>query len=127
MAARSFFITIQNFTGRVWQRSGLGLAHGIWSNNDALIPPEQLQRITLDNDGNAIPGVVQFCSESDGFATGTEGFVEYQSDVGILHVGWDNPFVGSNGFGVNVPDGFTNTFGDISGNDANVTVILRKA
>ena len=126
MAARSFLITVQNFTGKLWQRSNLGLSGGEWSNGGGLVPPEQILKISLDDDGNAIPGVVQFGSESDGFATGTEGFVQYESDIGTFYIGWNNPFVGSNGFGVAVPDGFRAEYGDISGNNANVTVTIRR-
>jgi hypothetical protein len=44
-----------------------------------------------------------------------------------MRISWDNPFVGSNGFGVAVPDGFKEEHGDDSGNNANVTVVIRKA
>ena len=42
MAERSVHTTVVNFTGRTWQRAGLSLEHGIWENNDALVPPEQI-------------------------------------------------------------------------------------
>lgn len=127
MAARSFSITVQNFTGKVWKRSNMGLSHGEWSNGGGAVPPEVIDRLTLDAEGNAKPGVVQFGSESDGFATGTEGSVEFKSDLGLMHIGWNNPFVGSNGFGVGLPDGYRADYGDISGNNAGVTITIRKA
>ncbi len=127
MAARSFLITVENYTGKVWRRTNLGLPHGEWSNGGGMVPAETIPKLSLDGDGNAVPGVIQFGSESDGFATGTEGFVDYQSDAGNMHIGWDDPFVGSNGFGVGVPDGYKEEHGDISGNNANVTVAIRKA
>ena len=67
---------------------------------------------------------VSFGSESDGFATGTEGFVVYASDVGDFRIGWDNPFIGSNGFGIATPPGFGGSHTDESGNNANVEVFL---
>jgi hypothetical protein len=127
MAQRSFVITVENFTGLVWRRTDLGHSHGHWANNDEMVPPEQIPKLTLDAHGNAIPGEVQFGGESDGFATGTEGFVDYRSDAGNMRIGWDNPFIGSNGFGVDVPDGYNEQHSDIGGNNANVRVIIRKA
>ncbi|MEH1980494.1 MAG: aegerolysin family protein [Nostoc sp.] len=87
MAARSFFISVRNYTGRSWKREGLGLSHGEWSNNQKSIPPEHISKLTLDRDGDAIPGTISFESESGGFATGTEGFVDYIDDKGEkLHI-----------------------------------------
>jgi hypothetical protein len=44
MAARSFSITVVNYTGRNWTRGGMSLNHGIWSptgpsDDEARVPP----------------------------------------------------------------------------------------
>lgn len=131
MAARSFLITVENLTGRLWKRTDLGLSHGVWSSGGALVPPEQIGKVKLDDDGNIVPGRVQFGSESSGFATGTEGFVEYASDPplpgGNLRIDWVNPFVGSNRFYVTVPTGYSFDYGSIKGDNADVTVHVKKA
>lgn len=127
MAARSFFITVLNFTGKLWQRSNLVLESGEWSNNGGFVPPEQIPKISLDGNGDAIPGVARFGSESDGFATGTNGSVQYQSDGGSrIYIGWNNPFVGSNGFSVGATNGLKIVSNDFTGDNANVTVTVSK-
>jgi len=106
----------------------MGLSHGEWSNSGALVPPENLPPVSLNAEGDAVPGIVFFESESDGAATGTEGFVDYGKDgVGNIHIYWDNPYIGSNGFSVNTPDHIAARYGDFSGNDANVTIDIRRA
>lgn len=131
MAARSFLITVENLTGRLWKRTNLGRSHGVWSNGGALIPPEQINKVKLDDDGNIVPGRAQFGSESSGFTTGTEGFVEYASDPplpgGNLRIDWVNRYVGSNRFYVPVPTGYRCDYGSIKGNNAEVTVHITKS
>jgi hypothetical protein len=114
MAARSFAITLRNFMGQELSRSNLSIAHGIFSDNGNAVPPERI--------GN--PARVSWQSESDGFATGTQGSVTYATPVGDVFIGWDNPFIGSNGLGVGVPNGFVVEHGSIDGNDANVTITI---
>jgi hypothetical protein len=112
MAARSFSITVVNYTGRVFNRTSLN--HGVWSNEEACVPPEQRPKVSLNDDGDVIPGVIFFESESQGFMTGTEGSVDYVNDaIGTVSIYWDNPFIGSNEFSVNVPDGYSADYGDI--------------
>lgn len=125
MAARSFSITVVNQTGRDWTRGGMSLNHGVWSDDEARVPPEHLPKASLDGDGNPQPGVIFFESESQGFATGTEGSVDYNSDRGeTLHIFWDNPFVGGNSFSASVPN-LRLCWGDPSGNDANITLRIQ--
>lgn len=129
-AARSFLITVENSTGRVWNRTDLGLSHGIWSGGGGLVPPEQIDKASLDEDGNPVPGLAQFGSESSGFATGTEGFVEYESKptlrlpLATMRIEWVNPYVGSNRFYVTVSAGYRGTYRDIKGNNASPTVTI---
>jgi hypothetical protein len=114
MAKRSTGITLHNFTSLELRRKDFGLSHGIWQNGEQAVPPEKIG-----------PGQkAWFGSESDGFATGTEGYVLYTSDRGDFHVGWDNPYMGGNGFGVDVPRGFKESNSDISGNNSNVNVFV---
>lgn len=125
MAARSFSITVNNWTGKVWKRTALGLSHGVWSDNESLVPPEQLPKVSLNDNGDAQPGVIYFESESQGVMTGTEGFVDYANDGNTIHIYWDNPYIGSNSFSVAVPDAYAASFTDYHGNNADVTVDIR--
>jgi Aegerolysin len=115
MAARSFTIKIQNLSGQTLERTGMSLSWGIWADNNGETPPEQLK-----------PGATAtFGAESDGMATGCEGQVVYGSDAGNWTIYFDNPYVGSNQFSVATPPGYPPaSYGDISGNDATVRVIL---
>jgi hypothetical protein len=126
MAARTFFVSVQNFTGKVWDRVDVGLSHGAWSENG--IPSEHWLKVSLDDDGNVVPGEDWFMSESDGFATGTEGFVDYtaQGVAGTLHIHWNNPFVGGNEFTAAGPNQFHYFWGDPGGTDANINLVIQK-
>jgi len=126
-AARSFHITVQNLIGREWTRTKFGLGGGIWSDNGSAVPPEKIPPARLDNDGDLAPGMIKFESESNGFATGTEGTTSYTSNKGNITISWDNPFAGANGFGVAVPAGYVAEHTPIGGNNAYVTVTIRKA
>ena len=113
MAARSFFIEVVN-AGFDLNRKDIGLDHGQWSDGGGLVPPEHIPRFTRGH----------WESESDGFATGTQGHAVYSSDAGDVGLFWDNPFIGSNSFTVNTPPGIQASWGDISGNNAAVSVVL---
>jgi hypothetical protein len=81
-----------------------------------------------------------FASESDGFATGTEGAVKYQVEtvdspprpLGTVRMDWTNPFIGSNAYrGTATPPGRPDDSGGFScvwiggnGNDARVTFFV---
>ncbi|WP_193200732.1 hypothetical protein [Nostoc sp. MG11] len=114
MAARSFNLTLRNVTNLTLHRKNVNLMHGEFSGSGNAVPPENIAPMTR----------ATWQSESDGFATGTEGTVTYGSEVGDFFIHWNNPFVGSNGLGVAVPTGFSYVFGDISGNDANVAITI---
>ena len=122
MAQRSFSITVVNNTGRNWTRDIMELNGGVWSNNELETPPKDIPRVSLNGDGNVQSGMGFFESESDGVATGTEGFVDYNSDRGEkLHIYWDNPYVGGNSFNASVPN-LHLYWGDPGGNNANITL-----
>jgi hypothetical protein len=109
-AARSVAVTFKNFTALTLTRSSWSMSHGIWT----VLPPETIQPVTS----------AFWKSESNGFATGTEGRVTYNTASGTVRVTWNNPYVGSNGYSCQVPAGFTcNRLGG-SGNNANVTFLL---
>ncbi|MFG2985435.1 Crystal protein ET79 [Streptomyces sp. NPDC048258] len=93
---RSTRVTVVNQSGALLARTGAGLDHGIWSGDQ--LPPS-----TINNGDWA-----RWKSESDGFATGTEGSAEYQmSGGGKVVFRWDNPFAGSNSYSCQVPGGHT--------------------
>jgi hypothetical protein len=112
MAARSFYIEVLN-SGPDLNRQEEHLAHGIWT--EGRIPPEH-----IPNRSRA-----HWQSESQGFATGTEGWVRYGFQEGDVKIWWNNPFVGSNNFGVDYDhDKLEINWGDTSGNNAAVTVTI---
>ncbi|MEU1289755.1 hypothetical protein [Kitasatospora sp. NPDC005856] len=89
-AARSTVVKLNNWTGCTLTRENWWLDHGIWTSE----PPV---RIYANQQG-------QWSSESNGFATGTEGHARFFSENcadpvlngRILQVHWNNPYVGSN-------------------------------
>ncbi|MBD0671233.1 hypothetical protein [Streptomyces sp. CBMA156] len=93
-AARSTKVHLYNGTGCSLVRTGYGLAHGIWSQGQE--PPYTVGDTYL----------VPFQSESNGFMTGTEGWVSYQSyncddswrNGKNIMMHWANPYVGSNSY-----------------------------
>jgi hypothetical protein len=113
MAARSFFIKVIN-AGPDLVRKDIGVNHGEWSNGGSAVPPEHIPHRTR----------AHWESESDGFATGTQGHAVYGSAAGDVAFSWDDPFVGSNSFTVKHPPSITATWGNISGNNAAVEVTL---
>jgi hypothetical protein len=127
MAARSCKITVINWSAHKFTRKDMQLPHGEFSHNGNDAPPEHIGSVHLDSDGNAVPGTARWASESDGFATGTEGTCRYTSSKnGLFSTHWNNPFAGSNGLDVKVPSGLKAEFGSISGNDMAVTITIHK-
>ncbi len=122
MAARSVVVVFVNWTERSLTKEGEDLPHGQWDSH----PPSQI----------AFGSTVSWKTESDGFATGTEGAVNYHVDqlhgpIGIpspdpspLHLHWDNPFIGSNSYHENAPPGFMVIHDGGGGDDATVTFFL---
>jgi hypothetical protein len=121
-AARSMWINLVNFSfgGYGLQRQGMGLGGGIWSYGGASVPPEYVAAGTS----------VAFGSESDGFMTGTDGWVTYATTradgatKGQFTLRWSNPFFGRNSVGCDVPAGIFCGVSDTSGNNATVTVTV---
>lgn len=103
MAARSTEIQFFNETPHTLTKIGEGLSHGEWTTEPPNVIPPQTS--------------AQWESESDGFATGTEGTADYRisDDLGDLggvppplqvHLHWDNPFIGSNSYDESAPAAF---------------------
>jgi hypothetical protein len=127
MAARSCDITVINWSAHTLTRKDMQLSHGEFSHNGKDVPPEHIAAVHLDGDGNAVPGTAHWASESDGFATGTEGTCKYTSSKGEAFAApWNDPFVGGNDLNVSVPKGLRAEFGAISGNQMAVTITIRK-
>jgi hypothetical protein len=126
MADRTFLISIKNLTGRTWDRQDVGLNWGVWSQDG--LPSEHWGPAHFDDSGDVVPGTDWFMSESDGFATGTEGWVDYTSQglAGTLHIHWNNPFVGGNQFTASGPDGINYNWGDPGGNHASIELQIEK-
>jgi hypothetical protein len=96
MPARSTHLIFHNKTPFLLSRTDGGLNHGVFTD-----PFSFVDRIA--------PGTtVDWETESDGVATGTEGFVKYQIGDGSsgVHIHWDNPFSGTNKYNEFVADGF---------------------
>lgn len=126
MAARSTHVSISNMAGRFnLRRTAMSLEHGEWTNQPPLL---------IGNRGD-------WESESNGFATGTEGHVTYQIEddearrIGELRLHWDNPFVGSNSYDESVAPaaasatdaGFSIVHSGGGGDNASVTFTLLNA
>ncbi|MFD4656232.1 hypothetical protein ACFWP2_11450 [Kitasatospora sp. NPDC058444] len=91
-AARSTAVKLNNWTGCTLTRENWWLDHGIWTSE----PPVHI----YDKQQG------QWSSESNGFATGTEGHARFFSENcadpvlngRIVQVHWNNPYVGSNSY-----------------------------
>ncbi|MFD7645776.1 hypothetical protein ACFV4P_34610 [Kitasatospora sp. NPDC059795] len=91
-AARSTVVKLNNWTGCTLTRENWSLSHGIWTTQ----PPV---RIYDQQQG-------RWASESNGFATGTEGIARFFAENcanpvlngRIVQVHWNNPYVGSNSY-----------------------------
>ncbi|MEZ5844637.1 MAG: aegerolysin family protein [Hyphomicrobiaceae bacterium] len=114
-ADRSVQLHFQNATQATLNIVTNKLLWGKWSTQDK--PPQ----VVKSN------GKVQFGSESDGFMTGTEGYVEFAmtTEPGIVRISWDNPFFGSNSGSCSAPKGYVCQMSNISENNSNYVVILR--
>ncbi len=113
MAARSVELTLDNNTGYQMTRVRMSLSGGIWGANGARVPPEVI----------VVGGAGVWSSDSEGFATGTEGDVVFRvGNTGAeLRLYWSNPYVGSNTI---FADGggslAVSSPADVSGNNARV-------
>lgn len=99
MAARSVEVFFENYLD-----SNLNLVpdsqildHGIW-----ITPPP----FKIPKAQSGVPGKGSWNSESDGFATGTEGYCTYafydsaSEEVFYIKIHWNNPFAGSSGYDI---------------------------
>ncbi|WP_437620663.1 hypothetical protein [Sorangium sp. So ce1151] len=103
MAARSTNWTITNATASDLSLSSSKLDHGVWARN----PPQVIK-----------PGqTATFCAESDGMMTGDEGTLTYASPDGDFVFQFNNPFLGTDGYGVRCPDGYDHKTHQQTGND----------
>ncbi|MEU7133563.1 hypothetical protein [Streptomyces sp. NPDC046261] len=114
-AARSTKVKFHNGTGCQLTRQSYGLNHGIWSQGNE---PSATVYNTHDDDWQ---------SESNGFMTGTEGYVTYTTsnceedwrNGRTIRFHWNNPYVGSNGYDTNGTDNaFRNVIEGGGGNNA---------
>lgn len=75
--------------------------------------------------------IAEWMSESDGFATGTEGRLNYlidgEPETNTVWCYWDDPFSGDNKYNASAPPGYKVTFkGSTDGTDAVVVYKLEK-
>ena len=116
MASRSTLIKIQNNTNATLTRTSASLSAGEWTEN--MYPPD-----TISANGTAT-----FQAESDGFATGDQGSVNYQvGSAGQLQINFDDPFSGSNGYSVSAPSGYSASYTGGDGNNGAIVVTLTPA
>jgi hypothetical protein len=95
---------------------GSGLSHGEWSAGSQ--PPESLTPPITS---------ITWQSESDGFLTGTQGWVRYYPvtpggsapanppDEDTIYITWDDPYVGSNSYSSTAPSPYRISGGSILG------------
>eukprot|EP01084_Bolivina_argentea_P155125 270359_1 len=83
-ASRSVGVRIENKTSVSFFRDGYSLSHGVWTN----YAPQEI----------APNSTVKFMSESNGFMTGTEGYVYYKAKGEKIWLKWNNPYAGGNTF-----------------------------
>lgn len=99
MAARSVDVYFENYLNYSLslKQDSLKLDHGIWD----VYPP---QKIVQADSGT--PGKGHWKTESDGFATGTEGSCTYAfydaaaDQICYVNVHWDDPYAGSNEYDI---------------------------
>ncbi len=116
MPARSTRITLRNRTQSTLTLTDSGLDHGGWTAG-GWTPP-----------GTIPPGeTLAWQSESDGLGTGTEGHVDYavSGSRELLHIYWDNPFVGLNRYQQDIGPGFGISFSGGKGPNAEVIYTLQ--
>lgn len=114
MASRSVQVHFKNTTDSVMTLKKSALDHGIWSQDNH--PPETIE----GGDQN-----VQWGSESDGFMTGTEGYVTYiLGSGGEVTLKWDNPYLGANSYSSSTPAGYSCQYAGGHENNSNVTFTL---
>jgi hypothetical protein len=114
-AARSVQVVFHNHSDKTLTLERAELAHGIWTKQ----PPR-----TIGPHKQA-----DWASESDGFATGTEGRAVYHlqgNSHAKVQLHWDNPFAGSNSYDEHAPPGFHLANQGGAGNNAHIVWTLKK-
>src|SRR5262249_25138773 len=101
------------FTNQTLRRLRDELLHGIWTTHI----PNKIERLES----------AQWESESHGFCTGTEGWVEFEvsDDSGVIRLHWNNPFVGSNEYSHTAQPLDQVSYKDGVGDNATVTFEIR--
>jgi hypothetical protein len=117
MAARSVSVSFTNKSAVALTSGGTSLLHGEWTTQ----PPARIEA----------GQTVVWESESNGFATGTEGTAYYDVEgLGITSRSlfhWDNPFIGSNSYSEAYPETFKASHSGGGGDNANVTWVFDDA
>jgi len=119
MSARSTGITIVNGSGYGMVLAASSLQHGVWNGGPVGSFDHNIIRIVAGN-------------HSDGFMTGAQGSLMYNvvdggNIVGVINVGWDNPYAGNNSYSYSttVPNGYICREGGTgSGDDTMVTFVF---
>ncbi|MFI9230598.1 hypothetical protein [Streptomyces rimosus] len=106
-------MTLNNQTGASMTRKWASLTHGEWQANS--YPAEVIGAWSS----------AAWQSQSDGFATGTEGEAVYVTSFGEVYVKWNNPYVGSNSYTCTASGGHSCERSGGSGNNASVTFTVR--
>lgn len=117
-SARSVVCQLQNQTSVILMllQDSLQLEHGEWT----VYPPQNIYPNQL----------VQWQSDSNGFMTGTEGRCTYQfiantgsgPVIGNVKLHWDNPYVGSNSYSIEVtPPPYDGDYDGGGGDNSTVT------
>lgn len=91
-AARAVEVVLENRTSLPLTYSRGGASHGVWKTQ---VPGS----IAANSFGS-------FETESNGFMTGTQAFIEYRFAGGIVRLDWDDPFSGTNSYSANAPPGY---------------------
>jgi len=99
MAARSVDIYFENYLNfpLSLKQDSLQLQHGIWDS----YPPQKIAAIE-----GGVPGKAHWETESDGFATGTQGSCVYafsdttSGQICYINISWDDPYSGSNAYSI---------------------------
>ena len=114
MAQRSVIIVIDNQTSQDLVFSAANYSHGAPLSQ----PPQNIPPHTSSPEWEV---------DSDGFATGVEGTITYhfQSDSSkLVNLYFDDPFVGSNAFSGQAPDGYSVSTTATGGNNVYVIYTL---
>jgi len=108
-SSRSVRITVKNVTSQPLACGDAILDGGEW----ASYPPDSIDSMAS--------GV--WVTQSNGFATGTEGRATFKLGYGdaVFTVRWNNPYIGSNDYSCTAPQGYSCSRAGGSGNDSRVT------